>query len=164
MECPKSNETTYIENIVCTIHRQERVQSRRDSSRISIYADIIVPVNYVDLSYSLVHRTSNKVLLNVSFEFCHARKNLPLIVNLLLEIFKAASQNLVHDCPYEPIKKFGIFNFSVADFEPLNNILKFKRGDYGSFLQMRDRKGNNIFYNTAFYVLRMKSGQKKVRN
>lgn len=129
-----------------------------------MYADLIIQVNYVDFSYILIHRTSNNVMLNTSFEYCGSYNTAPIFLKFVLNEFKKHSNNLVHACPYTPLKQIGLHGMSFASDIPLLSIFKSYKGDYKSTFQLKDRKGKLIAFIKTYFGVTQKKSQKSNRN
>lgn len=145
IECCKENETDYMKNFVCRINNH-----KNGSNSITAYGDLVIPINYVDFSYILIHRSSGTVIFNITFEYCSSQKNIPPYVNHLFDIFKKNSNNLIHPCPYEPQKKLGIDNFPFEANNIVMTLIRFKPGEYVRTYMGKDKGGKLVFYVRCF--------------
>ncbi|KAL7023380.1 hypothetical protein ACKWTF_012579 [Chironomus riparius] len=103
MECPNNNESEYTKNFVCQIHRHQN-----GSTSITAYADLIRPLNFIKFNYIFFHKTSNKAIFNVTFEYCSSFGNAHPFVQYVLDSIKKLSNGLIHPCPYVPTVRIGI--------------------------------------------------------
>lgn len=140
LECPKENETKYFKNIVC------RIENNQKTSQLSIFADLVLSIDYVVVTYSLTHRTSQRVAINTSVEYCKTEKYKLDIINILLDIIKTASVGLTQECPLRPAKQLGLHKFSVESLQPVISLVNFQRGDYMGEFNFYDKKRIVIFF------------------
>lgn len=153
MECSK--ETEYTSDFDCRINNE-----KRGSYSITFCFALNKQITYMDYTFMLIHRTSEKVLFNVTFDYCKSYKYPPPFVNLLFDIFKKYTDTLLHACPYEPIKRMGIESIPFESQGPVMAFLSFKVGDYHVHFSGADKKGRSIFFMNLFFTMSPVRGQK----
>lgn len=99
-------------------------------------------------------------MANLTFEYCSSYKNLPPLVAVIFGVVERNSPNLVHECPYAPVKYIGVDNYTLNPQTPLLTIANFQRGDYKQTLYIRDKHNRMIFYLHTYYAVSLKKGQK----
>ena len=153
VECPAENDTQYLENISCKIDSQ-----KKGSAVLSAVADLILPVTSVSINFLMIYRSLNKIMMNVTFDYCSSFNNLPPYIRIIFDMYKKYSKDLVHECPYEPKKRLGIENLPLEVHTAILAVVNFQRGDYKSILDIRDKKGKLIVYFNCYLSV----SQKKV--
>ena len=159
LECPKENESNYIRNAVCEIQNL-----KNGSYAINAYVDLLIPMNYVNMSLSVVFRSSNKLMFETTFEYCSSYGHLPPFVGAVFGIIERASKNLIHPCPYLPGNKIGAENFTLDASSNILSVVNFQRGDYKALFFMRDKKKNLIYYLHNYISISQKKAPKAARN
>jgi len=159
MECPKDNESDYATNFVCSINND-----RNESFSVTAYADLIIPLNYVELHYIFMHRTTNKVVLNVTFDYCSSFGNAHPFVQLILNTLKKYSKNLIHRCPYSPQTRIGVEKWPFDANIPVMALIQHQKGDYKITFNAKDRHGKLIFYVHIYAWVAQKKKPKNNRN
>ena len=159
MECPKNNESVYTTNFVCGISND-----RNESFAITAYADLILSINFLELHYILLHKTTNKVVLNVTFEYCSSFGNAHPFVQLILNTFKKYSNNLIHRCPYVPQKRIGLEKWPFDANVPIMALIQHQKGDYKITFDCRDKQGKLIFFVHTHAWVAQKKRPKMHRN
>ncbi|CAG9807527.1 unnamed protein product [Chironomus riparius] len=134
IECAQKNESEYLENIVCKLSK-----NKVGDNALSVYADIAKNINYVDLNFGILHKSSNKLMINTSFEYCSSYNNMNPFVKAILSFVNNFEKDLFHECPYLPKKKMGIENFPFETMLPMLSIANFQRGDYKMWTYLRDK-------------------------
>jgi len=155
LECPKENETKYLANIQCKISNL-----KNGSYSITSKVDLALPITYADISFKMFFRSSNKVMVNTSFEYCSANEGLPPRLKIVFSYLEKYSNDLIHACPYPPRKGFGVENFIVDPQSPILGLVNFQRGDYKSSVYIRDKQNQMIFYSHSFYSISLKKARK----
>lgn len=130
--------------MVCKIHK-----GSGGATLASGYVDIVLPIHYSVFAFKFLYTTTNRTLVDVAFEYCTSLKKLPIFLNLVFEILKKFSSDLIRDCPYMPTKRFGIENFPVDTLNVLLSTFNFQVGNYMAVTRISDRKNKTIFFLTA---------------
>jgi len=156
-ECIKDNETEYFNNTICEL----RKGSQKGSYEISAFTDILIPLTYVNVNYKLIYKSTNKVLFNLTFEYCSSYNNLPPLIHIIVEYINNFSKNFIHACPYTPQKHIGLENFPLDANIPIFALINFQRGEYKSSLYSRDKKGRPIIYVNLLFTVSPKRISKK---
>ncbi|KAL7023378.1 hypothetical protein ACKWTF_012577 [Chironomus riparius] len=156
IECPADNDTQYLEKISCKLSSQ-----KQGTASLSAVADLILPVTSVNINFLIIYRSLNKIMLNVTFDYCSSYNNLPPYIRIIFDMYKKHSNDLIHECPYETKKRIGIENFPLEVHTAVLAVVNFQRGDYKSILDIRDRKGNLIVYFNCYLSV---SQRKNPRN
>lgn len=120
---------------------------------VSAYADLVRPLTYIDFNYKLVQKSINRVLYNITFEFCSSYKDLPPYMNFILNAFKKYSNNLIHACPYKPENGIGIVNYPMEANIAFMMVMNYPLGDYLNSYYGKDKQGNLIFYIKTYSTL-----------
>lgn len=154
------NETYLGENIVCKI-----VHIKDGTYGISLYGDLIVTVDYLHINAFVIHKPSQKVIINASLEYCSKFGNFAPLLAIAFEWVKTFSNNLIHACPYTPIKHFGVENIpanklltQALDLFP--GVIKIDRGEYFGMTIVRDRAGRKVFYVKTVATVSQRRGRK----
>ena len=147
IECSKNHESNYTKNFVCELN-----SNKNGSFSVTAYADLVRPLNYIDFSYILVHRTSNNTVFNTSFEYCSSNGNLHPFLQFFLGLLKTFAKDLIHPCPYKPANKIGIDKWFFEGSGPAVPLIQQRKGDYKASLNCKDKEGSLIFY-THLYCL-----------
>jgi len=157
----KENETIYMKNVVCQLHKVER-----GSNGVTVHVDLQIPMNNIFINFQLAHKTTDRLLINITFDYCSFYNNLPPFFNVIIDSLKEFSSNLIHACPYSPQNELGVKNLPASQIgtDLLNKfqaILVNRRGDYSSSTILTDKKGRLIFYFKCIVIISQKRGQKK---
>lgn len=158
------NETKYVKNINC----QLKLVSRGVKS-LTIYSEQILPLNdFIQANLEIVHKTARNnfesVILNITFEFCSSLLNMPPLAKLILSMIEKSSLNLIHDCPYLPVKQIGIKNFIVnSNLLPVVAFLGIKSGEFLATITILDKKKELVFMVKIFCILEKEKFKKKVK-
>ena len=155
------NETYVGENIVCSI-----VHLKDGTYGATLYGDLIVTVDYLLTNTYVIHRASQKVIINITVEYCSMFGNFAPLIAVAFEWVKSFTNNVIHTCPYTPVKHFGLENI------PLNKLLnqaldmfpgaiKIDRGEYIGMVTVQDRDGRRVFYVKTVATVSLKRGGRK---
>lgn len=154
------NETYLGENIVCEI-----VHLKDGTYGISLYGDLLVTVDYLNTNAYVIHKLSQKVIVNITVEYCSKFGNFGPLLAIAFEWFKTFANNVIHACPYTPIKHFGAENIPVnkllnqaLDLFP--GVIKIERGEYLGMVIVRDRDGRKVFYIKTVATVSQRRGRK----
>lgn len=159
MECIKENETYAGRNITCSVN-----PLKNGMYTVTMYGDLIVELNYMLMNFYLIHKVTQRTLVNVTIEYCSLYGNFPQIIRLAIEFTKKFTNDLIHACPYLPRKKLGVENFPTNELsnKALNvfsDRINIERGDYNAAFNVKDRKGKTLFYFKCLVTI----AQKKIR-
>jgi len=157
----KENETIYLKNIVCQLHKVEN-----GSTGVTIHGDLRIPVNNMFINFQLFHKTSDRQLFNISFDYCSFYNNLPPFIDVIFDSLREFSSNLIHACPYSPQNELGVKNLPASQIgtdllSKFQVLFIIRRGEYSSSTFVTDKKGRLIFYFKCIVVIAPKRGQKK---
>lgn len=155
IECSPDNETIYLQNIDCKIH-----SSKKGSLLFSGGGDVIIPITSISINFMIIYRSLNKIMMNVTFDYCSSYEHIPPYVRIIFEIYKKYSSNLIHECPYEPKKRVSIENLPLEIFTTVFAVANFQKGDYKTVIDVRDNKEQSIIHVNSF----MSISQKKAQN
>jgi hypothetical protein len=156
IDCPADNETEYLENIDCQIN------SQKDGSMVlTAMADIVQPINSVIITYMIIYRSMNKVMVNITFDYCKSHNNLPPFIRIIFDMYKKHSEDLIHECPYAPRKHLGVENLPLEVHSALLTVANFQRGDYKSVLEIRDKKKKLIMFANGLVTVSQKKPPKR---
>lgn len=155
IECSKNNESDYTKNFVCDLN-----SNKNGSFSVTAYGDLVRPLNYIDVSYILLHKTSNTVVFNISFEYCSSNGNAHPFLGFFINLLKTFSSNLIHACPYNPANKIGIDKWFFEGSGPSVPLIKQRKGDYKASVNCKDKEGNLIFYFNIYCLFTPKRGRK----
>lgn len=154
------NETYFAENIVCQI-----VHLKDGTYGITLYGDLKVSVDYMQTNTFIIHIASKKVILNVTIEYCSMYGKFTPLISIAFEWVKDFTNNIIHPCPYHPVKHFGIENFPLhrllneaLDIFP--GVIKIDRGEYMGITTVKDRKGRKVFYVKTLTTVSQRRGSK----
>jgi hypothetical protein len=113
------------------------------------------------MNFQLIHKSTHRTLINLTGEYCSVYGNFSPLVRITIEFTKKFTNGLIHECPYNPIKKIGVENFPANGL--LNKALgvfadglRLQRGEYIAAYNSKDRNGITIFYFKAFVTLSQK--------
>ena len=153
LECASSNESAYIENAVCTIHKNSK-----GLTFASAFADLILPVRYASINISVIYQ-SDKIFIDSQFEYCSSYNNLPPYASIFFGVLKTFSNNLIQPCPYAPLKHIGVENLSIDSLSILFTAYKLQIGNYRTSFQIHDKKGKLINFQNSeitfkFYTMK----------
>lgn len=155
VECASDNETEYLENIDCKL-----ISSKQGSVMYTGLADLIIPANSIIMNYMLIYRSLNKVMMNITFDYCNSYRNLPPYLRIIIDLSLKYSKEFIHECPYKPIKRLGLENLPLDVFVSVLGLVNFQRGDYKSILDLRDKKGKLICYFNFYWSISQKRTSK----
>lgn len=144
-----------MKNFVCELN------NRNGSYTLTAYGDLILPVNYIDFNLKLIYRSANKVLLNITVEFCSSFGSFPPYLVSLFDVLKKYTKDFIHPCPYKPTKEMGIHEYPFEKNFASLSLVNFPRGDYLSIYNCNDRKGKLIFFFKTFSTISNKRVFKK---
>lgn len=147
-QCPSNNETKYVQDIVCKVHRNSA-----GSLLLTAHASLMIPADYIQIHVIFAYTNTNKTLVDLSFEYCSSFKKLPLFMSLALEVMKGFSNDLIKSCPYEPKKHIGVENLPIDNFGIMLPVFNFQLGNYKVFVEFKDRKNQTMFYCTVLATL-----------
>lgn len=160
IECIKANETKYLKNIECKINR-----IKNGIYTVSIYGDLVAELDYILASFEAVHKNSQKVLVNLTGEYCSFYGRLLPVVQIAIDLANKYQKNLFHQCPYTPGDRLGLVNFpgnevinKISNFFP--GYFKVGRGEYTGTYRSKDRNGNTIFGFKGFVSVSQKKSNK----
>ena len=150
-----------MKNIICKLHKVDK-----GSNGLTIHVDLQIPINSIFINFQLVHKTTDRLLLNITFDYCAIYDNLPPFVDAIINSLREFSNDLIHACPYRPENELGIKNFPASQIgtdlvNKFQAVLVTRRGEYSSSTYMYDKKGRMIFYFKCIVVISPKRGQKK---
>lgn len=103
-------------------------------------------MDFIALNFGLVHKTSSKVLINTTFEFCESYHNLNPFLKAIINTINNYQKDSLHECPYYPQKRMGVESFPIDNVMPMLSMINFQRGDYKLWVQSRDKKNKLINY------------------
>ncbi|KAL7025790.1 hypothetical protein ACKWTF_013633 [Chironomus riparius] len=160
IEC--GNETKYIKNIYCQLK-----PISRGIKSLTVFAEQILTINdYILSNFEILHKTSRnnfqKVLLNVSTEYCSTISTLPPFMKVLMSLIEKSSINLSHECPYLPVKEIGVKNFIVnSNLLTLVAFLGIESGEFLVTMNIKDENGDFIFKFKVYFLLEKERYGKK---
>lgn len=157
-ECPKDNETEYLENIICKFHKNSK-----GTTLMSTIADLLIPVRYIDIQINVTYQ-NDKEVINNRFEYCSTYNNLPIFVSILFGTLKQFSNDLIHPCPYKPKKQLGVENFPIDTMSIMFSTFNPVLGNYKISIHIYDKKGKLIFFMIVHSSLSRKRPQKGVKS
>jgi len=126
-----------------------------------MYGDLIVELNYMLMNFQLIHKLSQRTLINLTGEYCSLYWNFSPIVRMTIEFTKKFTNDLIHACPDTQKKRLGVENFPANELlnkalSVFSDSMKMERGDYIAAYNSRDRKGNVTFYFKCFVTISQK--------
>ncbi|KAL7023376.1 hypothetical protein ACKWTF_012575 [Chironomus riparius] len=139
VECPPQNKTEYLENIVCKLSK-----IKGGENVLTLHVDVVRNINYFDFNFGILHKSSNKLMINTTFEYCSSYNNLNPFIKAMFSFVNTIEKDLFHECPYLPTKKIGVENLPFDGLVPLLSIANFQRGDYKMWVTVRDRNDKLI--------------------
>lgn len=140
IECSKNNESDYFKDFQCVINKLGR-----NNYALTVLADLVIPINFMNISVDAFYRQSNISVYNITFEFCSSFTKLPTFISVVTEIVNRFNNNLIHACPYKPKSKIGVENFPVGVFVPFYAFINVSRGDYIVTLNCLDNNNKLVF-------------------
>jgi len=155
IECPKENESIYLENIKCSLYR-----SGKGSTLLDGHVDLLVPFNYAYIHVYYVYLKTNTSLQDLKFEWCSSFTNLPAYVHVLFGFAGKYSNNLFHACPYVPRKHIAIENCPLDLNPTLLSIFNYQLGNYKTGVTITDKDGKLIFFLNLYSSISRKRTQK----
>lgn len=113
------------------------------------------------INYQLVHKASQKVMVNISGDYCEKVGKFQPLVYITLEFVKTFVKDLIHPCPYFPQKEIGVKKIPMDEIlnhalKIFPDVLKIIRGDYESAFYCKDKNGKFIFYFKTFATVYQK--------
>ena len=151
------------------IHCQLKPISRGIKS-LTIFAEQVFAINdYILANIEVLHKTSRNnfqnVVYNITTEYCSSFANLPPFIKIAMSLVEKSSSNLIHECPYLPVKEIGIKNFIInSNLLPLVALLGIQKGDILMTATYTDEKGDLIFKVKIFCLLEKERIRKKSTN
>ena len=131
---------------------------------LTVHSDIVKNLNHIDLNFGILHKSSNKLMVNTSFEYCSSFDNMNPFVKSILTFLNNFEKDLFHACPYLPKKKLGIVNFSFENMLPMLSIANFQRGDYKMWAYLRDKDNKFINYMVFLFAISPEKNNKVNKN
>lgn len=145
IQCSNNNETEYLDNIRCEIN-----SLKKGFSGMTVVTDIVRPITSMTFQLQISHTTTKKLLHNITIKYCESFGNFPKFIDVLMDFVKAEFGNLIHECPYEPQKNFGIEKFPVDEMaskglDAMGKFIKVYQGEYSLAVIMIDKKKKSVF-------------------
>ncbi|KAL7023381.1 hypothetical protein ACKWTF_012580 [Chironomus riparius] len=156
-DCPKDNETEYLENIVCKLDK-----NAQGMTLISTFVDILIPVKYAQIHINVIYQ-SDKSMVDNLFEYCSSYNNLPPYAFVLFGVLKQFAKDLIKPCPYKPMKRLGAANFPVDSLNAFFTIFNPHLGNYKTSIYIKDEKGKLITYLIFYSNISRRRPQQKVK-
>lgn len=83
----------------------------------------------------------------------------------MIDFIQSQLGDLVHECPYNPQKDYGIENVPIEEIigrglGMYSSFVKVYQGEYSFYVQFVDKKGNLIFYLRIVGYATPKKGRK----
>ena len=156
------NDTKYLKNFICQLK-----PISRGTKSLTIYAEQVLQIdNFWEVNYEILHKSSRNdfqnVMLNTTIEFCSSISNLPPFYKLLVSLVEKSAINLIHECPYPPVKQIGIKNFIVnSNMLAFVTFLGIKNGHFLVTGTARDEKGD-LYAKIKLYFVLEKERIKKI--
>ena len=127
----------------------------------------MVELDYILASFEAVHKNSQKVLVNLTGEYCSFYGHLFPVVQIVVDWMNKYQDNLFHKCPYIPGDRLGLVNFpgnqvanKLLNFFP--DYFKVGRGEYTGTYRSKDKNGKTIFGFKGFVSVSQKKNTKKL--
>jgi len=113
-------------------------------------------LDYMLGSLQAVHRQSQRILVDITGEYCSLFDNFSPIIKYIVEWINKSQNSSLHACPYTPGERIGVMNLNVNQLvnQLLNFFPKFVNigpGDYITTIITKDRNGK-IMYNFKIFV------------
>ncbi|KAG5669810.1 hypothetical protein PVAND_000103 [Polypedilum vanderplanki] len=160
LACINNNESKYVNNVRC-----ELKTTSRDSSSLTVLADVVKEINYVLAQFIVArkaHSTFN-TFINSTFEFCSSYKNLPgFVTAFLLPAIQRHGSSFIHECPYKLEKDLGVDEF-LLDSSLINYLSVGKAfvGDYCVDTVYKEKNNESIFWLKLCFTITKKRLQRK---
>ena len=113
-----------------------------------------VKLNFINAGFQVVHRQSQRILLDITGEYCSLFHNFSPIMKFIVDyINKYQAVPTFHSCPYESGESVGVINFNANQL--LNQVLSFfinmESGDYLCTFIAVD-KAKKLLYSVKVFV------------
>jgi hypothetical protein len=125
-----------------------------------------IKVDYILGSLKAIHTQSQRILVDISGEYCSLFNNFSPIVKFIIEWINKSQNSSFHSCPYLPGEKFGVVNLNVNQL--VNSVLNFfpkfiniGPGDYVITINTKDRTGKMIYHFKISLTISQKRPNKK---